>query len=456
MKKYELLPTEENILDTLYQDTINRNKDIVYFYNVLQAQESASTIALDGRWGSGKTFFVKQIQMVINALNPSNNMEQEKKMKTIAKLPFPQKEDGENENFSIAVYYDAWENDNETDPVVSILYEIAKQMSIEFSLSNKNVFKIAGAVIEAISGHNINGIVDALSSEEPLAKFKAQKDIQDNIKKFFCELLNERGNRLIIIIDELDRCKPSFAVQLLEQIKHYLCDDRITYVFSVNLDQLQHTVKHYYGNDFDSCRYLDRFFDLRIALPPANMDKFYEQIGLDFSDWMDTVIKQIIRMFNFELREISRFYLQVKTAIYKPLSERKRDDFIFSDGKGKRLILIYIVPLMIGLKIADISRYNDFVNGKDGKTLKSLFSLLDEENRVLSCLLNKDESFGNEEGKTLVTPEEIVDKLYDAIFVNQYSGRKYNTVMGEYEFSASSKNFALSVSNMMSNYADLT
>lgn len=55
-----MLPTEENLIETMYKDTINRNKDIVYFYNILQAQESASTIAIDGRWGSGKTFlFVK-------------------------------------------------------------------------------------------------------------------------------------------------------------------------------------------------------------------------------------------------------------------------------------------------------------------------------------------------------------------------------------------------------------
>lgn len=51
MKKYEMLPTEENLIETMYKDTINRNKDIVYFYNILQAQESASTIAIDGRWG---------------------------------------------------------------------------------------------------------------------------------------------------------------------------------------------------------------------------------------------------------------------------------------------------------------------------------------------------------------------------------------------------------------------
>ena len=88
MKNYELLPTEENLIKCLYDDTINRNKDIVYFYSILQAQEGASTIAIDGRWGSGKTFFVRQTQMVINALNPSSDMDEEKRAKIISNLHF--------------------------------------------------------------------------------------------------------------------------------------------------------------------------------------------------------------------------------------------------------------------------------------------------------------------------------------------------------------------------------
>ena len=203
MKKYEMLPTEENLIETLYKDTIDRNKDIVYFYNILQAQESASTIAIDGRWGSGKTFFVRQTKMVINALNPSCDMDEEKKTKATIRLPFP-KNDEEKENYSIAVYYDAWENDNDTEPVLSLIYEITKQLSVDFSLSDKSIVKTAGAIIEAISGHNVNGIKDALTSEDPFTKFKEQKDVEQKIKDFFTSLLAERGNRLVIFIDELD------------------------------------------------------------------------------------------------------------------------------------------------------------------------------------------------------------------------------------------------------------
>ena len=454
MKKYEMLPTEENIIETLYNDPINRNKDIVYFYNILQAQESASAIAIDGRWGSGKTFFVRQTKMVINALNPSSTIDEETKAKATVRLPFS-KNDEENENYSIAVYYDAWENDNDTEPVLSLIYEITKQLSVDFSLSDISVVKTAGAIIEAISGHNINGIKDALTSEDPFKKFKEEKDVEQKIKDFFANILVERGNRLIIFIDELDRCKPTFAVHLLEQIKHYIFDDRITFVFSINLEQLQHTIKQYYGADFDSCRYLDRFFDLRISMPPANMEKFYSEIGLKSIYYVDIVTKRIINMYNFELREITRFYSQIKAAVYEPTHDSEKYDFMFPDGKGRQIILIYIVPLLIGLKIADISKYDQFINGHNSEPLKELLDF-DNDNRLLENMLNRDESFTKEEGKTLITTDEMIDKFYNAIFVDQYDGRKYNTTLGQYEFTKESKGFAISASSMLSRFAELS
>lgn len=160
-------------------------------------------------------------------------------------------------------------------------------------------------------------------------------------------------------------------------------------------------------------------------------------------------------MFNFELREITRFYLQVKAAVYEPTHNSSKYDFSFSDGKGRHIILVYIVPLLIGLKIADISKYDDFINGRDIEPLIKLFDM-DEENRLLENMLNHDESFEKAEGKKLVTQEEIIKRFYDAIFVNQYNGSECSTILGQYEFSKESKPFALSASSMMSNFAELS
>ena len=52
MNSFELIPTEENLIHTLDKDLLKRNKDLVRFYDLILAQEGASSIAIDGRWGS--------------------------------------------------------------------------------------------------------------------------------------------------------------------------------------------------------------------------------------------------------------------------------------------------------------------------------------------------------------------------------------------------------------------
>lgn len=455
MNSFELIPTEENLIHTLNKDLLKRNKDLVRFYDLLLAQEGTSSIAIDGRWGSGKTFFVKQSMLLINAKNPMSDMDDEKKASIVYAIPFPEKSEDVPENYNVAVYYDAWENDNDTDPVLSLVYEIIKQLGINYDFDdNGNIFKLAGYVLEAFTGRNINSIIENLKSENPLTNIREEKDLHEDIKNFFTELLVERGNRLVIFIDELDRCKPSYAVHLLERIKHYLCDERITFVFSVNLGELQHTIKHYYGNTFDACRYLDRFFDMRLSLPPADKTAFYREMGLDSGYILEKVSRKVIDTYNMELREATRFYRQVKTAAYEPTHDSRKWDFGFSDGKGKKLLLMYITPILVGLKIVDISLYNDFVNGKNSKPLMDIYKESDLEDWLCSGLLNRDEAFEEIEGKTLVTVEQKLQSLYEAIFVTEYTNGVYHTMIGDYEFDSNSKHFVRSIESMLSVYAD--
>ena len=148
MKKYEMLPTEENLIHTLDKDLLKRNKDLVRFYDLILVQEGASSIAIDGRWGSGKTFFVKQSMLLINAKNPMSDMDDEKKASIVYALPFPKKAEDMPENYDVAVYYDAWENDNDTDPIVSLVYEIAKQLGMTYTFDpDTDFFKLGGAVL---------------------------------------------------------------------------------------------------------------------------------------------------------------------------------------------------------------------------------------------------------------------------------------------------------------------
>ena len=450
MKSFELLPTEENLIKTMEMNLLKRNRDLIQFYNLLLLQEGPCAIALDGRWGSGKTFFVKQTMLLINAMNPMSDMDEEKKNRIIATLPVIKQDEEMPKGYDVAVYYDAWENDNDMDPILSLVYEIVKQLGIEYEFEdNSNVFKLAGAVLEAITGKNVNGIIDNLKGENPLEKIKEERNIHENIKGFFTELLIERGNRLVIFIDELDRCKPAYAIQLLERIKHYLCDDRITFVFSVNLSELQHTIKHFYGNTFDGCRYLDRFFDMRLSLPPADKNAFYREMGLESNYGLERVSRRVIDTYNMELREAGRFYKQVKIAAYEPTHGSVKWDFSFLDGEA-----MFIVPILIGLKMVDISLYDAFVTGKNSKPLMDVYLNSQLETWVVSKLLNRDESLEKEEGKRLITVEQKLNDLYEAIFVTEYANRANGVIMGKCEFDESSRLFVKMIESQLSPYAD--
>lgn len=456
MKNFEIIPTEENLIQALKENILRRNTDLAYFYKLLSSLDTSCTIAIDGRWGSGKTFFVKQSHLLINALNQANEMEDEKRNNITQAIPLQNKND-DIDHCQISVYYDAWENDNDTDPIMSIIYEIAKQLGLNYSFdSDCEIFKMAGSIMEAFTGRNVNAIIDKLKGDNPLSSIKKQKDIQEQIRQFLTKLLEERGNRLVIFIDELDRCKPNYAVQLLERIKHYLCDERISFVLSVNLEQLQHTIKHHYGISFDACRYLDRFFDIRIAIPPADKNMFFEKLGLNSDSIIEMVCKKVIEIYHFELREITRYYCQVKAAIHDPIHDGNdnRWDFSFFDGKAKRLILAYFVPVLIGLKIANLSLYDEFVSGRNPAPLIDIYGSSEIGEWFTNGLLNEGESYTKTTNTNLVTREEKLTELYEAIFVYEYTRNDYQKTLGNHIFNADSKIFARRAESMLSDFSN--
>lgn len=69
MKSYELKPTRENLMETFLMDILGRNKDIFGFADILNSLDDSCSVAIDGSWGSGKTFFVNQVKMFLDANN---------------------------------------------------------------------------------------------------------------------------------------------------------------------------------------------------------------------------------------------------------------------------------------------------------------------------------------------------------------------------------------------------
>lgn len=454
MRSLEVKPTEANLIGAINEDLIKRNEDLVRFYRILCAQENSCSIAIDGKWGSGKTFFVKQEQLLVNAMNPRSEINDETKDSIIKKLGL-EAEFNDPEHNAVAVYYDAWEHDNDSDPISSIVYDIINQLNMKYDLSeNTGLVDLAFSVIDAFSGRSISDVKNKFKSNNLIALLKNEREVEDKFKEFFTDVLKERGNRLVVFIDELDRCKPSYAVQLLERIKHYMEDDRITYVFSVNKEQLQHTIKHYYGNDFDASRYLERFFDLPIELPPADYTALFSRIGLDGNYRVDIVCRRVINFFNFQLREMYRYYETVRAAIYAPTHDGVEYDFSFYDGKVRRVLLTYVVPVVIGLRIADIDEYQRFIRGEAPEVLINIFDNTESGFGLIEELRGRSALSLEEDDTDSVTDAELLREMYNAIYVEPYEGGTFSKDVGQCIFNAGSKDFVNKVASMLSQYAD--
>jgi hypothetical protein len=459
MKSYELQPTHENIVATFTEDLIDRNKDLFRFIDLLDSIDDSCSVALDGKWGSGKTFFVKQLKMILEVHNPffkDYASEDHARIKSCTeghKLCYGEA----NLQPQVAVYYDAWANDNDVDPILSIIYEIIQSVNSDFDFKKgKSCLKIAGAIAEFFIGRNASSLIELAEVEDPFAKLKEQKDIHILINEFLESLLAEQGNRLVIFIDELDRCKPSYAVQILERIKHYFLNDLVTFVFSINLSELQHTIKRYYGNDFDACRYLDRFFDLRVSLPPANLTRYYQKIGLNNGSYVyEAVCREVIKANHFELREIAKYYRLAKAAAYKPTHDN-RYHFGFSDGKALQFCLLCVVPIMIGTKISNTKRYNAFVQGKDSSPLIEVMGSGELGLGMCSSLLNQKETY-NEPKQPDEVKVKLVDKLnavYNALFIHDYSNGTYEKNVGEMSFTRETYDSLMRTTSLLSNFSD--
>ena len=242
MKSLDLTPTNENVYNSLINDSIGRGEFVRQFVKMLNAIEDNCTIALEGNWGSGKTFFVKQVKMVLNAHNPNyqpvNGFLTEERRKAIKeKYSEFNAEDGSTElKPQLCVYYDAWQNDNDEDPILSLVYSIVKETGPDFSFSKKSTLNICSELINLVCDKDISKLINVLKGENALDLIRKTKDEADKVSEFLQSLLPEVGERLIVFVDELDRCKPSYAVKLLEKIKHYFLDEEITFVFSVNIN----------------------------------------------------------------------------------------------------------------------------------------------------------------------------------------------------------------------------
>ena len=276
-----------------------------------------------------------------------------------------------------------------------------------------------------------------------MEEIKKRKEADQVLNHLFDTLLKKQSEdtRIVFFIDELDRCCPNFAVRLLERIKHYFLHEKVIFVVSVNMSELQHTIKRHYGNDFNADKYLRRFFDFTIPLPPVNMKKYYETINFDDNKAKYEIAKLVMEKYSFSLREITRYLQYLKVAV----PER-----YITYGYPKYSFYVEILtPFLIGLKVHDSDKYNDFISGRDMSCFVDIM-LAGRPDSFCVMLINPGkETFKNKDvdQKTLISLEERLKPMYECLFSHNDSA-KVVRIPGDTIY-ANDKNYILEIMSLM-------
>ena len=236
---------------------------------VTKSPDKNLVLALDDRWGNGKTSFVKMMESEI-ILNHGEELD--------------------------VIYFDAFENDYQTDPFISLsskIYELlenekgttkklseklltaGKKLGVSF-LTNGTKFAISTMTAGLVNGGVLDkagdSITESLSSpleeyiEEKIKSSKAeQKNIED-FKGVLKEIHTVSNKKVLFIIDELDRARPDYSLDLLEKIKHLFSVEGFVFLLVVNREQFEKSIECRYGS-IDSRLYLNKFIHYWFTLP---------------------------------------------------------------------------------------------------------------------------------------------------------------------------------------------
>ena len=238
--------------------------------NLVATQEPPLSISLHGQWGTGKTFLLRRWQKTL-----------------------------ELDSYQ-AIYFNAWEDDFCDDPLLAMIGHLAEHFEDnKFKQLARRVAEIALplikenllGVLKATTGVTIELDQQRQGSKSPLDAYLEQRATKDQLKSQLAQLsgevAGETGHPLVFIVDELDRCRPTFAIELLERVKHIFDVPHIVFVFGLNRDELTKSLSSVYG-DINTDVYLRRFFDFEFNIREADsqgfalhlMDKF--QLGQVF------------------------------------------------------------------------------------------------------------------------------------------------------------------------------
>jgi len=276
---------------------------IIQIDNLLN--EHSVVISLNAKFGMGKSYF---LEMFDNYLMQDNDTE--------------------------TIIINSWKNDFCNDPLIAICCELIlyferqnNDESLPIRTQLKEVISTFGDLINQFTKSKVG--IDFKETIERnknqfygnliFDKFKQKKDLFEKLYKSIAEYTAEK--QLIILIDELDRTRPDYAVNFLETLKHFFDVKGLTFILAVNKEQLKHSVECIYGKiDFDE--YYRKFAHIDVALPYSEegINKYIIKIVDDFFNKIEVdgkkigIGKSLLLSDGFTNKYIKEFFIKLKLS----------------------------------------------------------------------------------------------------------------------------------------------
>lgn len=297
-----------------HEDYFGRNNFAAELIKHIKFVPTPFTLGLDAPWGCGKSFFINHV-LLPKAKNES--------------LP--------------VIIYDAFEHEKDDDVFVSMVTNILEQAtslcstdqlatrSIIAKIANttgrlvKTCVKIgANAATKIIIKESLDGLAEKFSTKPEVAQ-TVGSEIDKAIEKFILDRVENsdsykkikllfqtqlaelasslsENSRLVIIIDELDRCSPRRALEVLETLHHLMNCEGVVFLVSYYKEQLKHMVVHTYGKGINASLYLKKFINYDLEFPetdPSIRRHALKKLASDrFSGYAEKINLEDVFLFN--------------------------------------------------------------------------------------------------------------------------------------------------------------
>lgn len=273
---YRIDDLEVSAEDPFRHDALDRRPLVEFLSSLIKRLNGPFVMALDSPWGTGKTTLVRMLMA-----------------------------DLQGKGFQ-CTYFNAWKVDYVTDPLVALVSSIdridlgTEEAGSNFKSHLKTVKKVTTLVAKRglmaatkaltlgaldikeeyeaaaaeLASDTVGNIVDAFNQESELLE-KFREELEAAVAQL--PAAGKEPN-LVFFIDELDRCRPTFAIELLERIKHLFDIPNIVFVLSIDKQQLEASTAAVYGSAINAPEYLRRFIDLEYGIPAAQSKRYTETL----------------------------------------------------------------------------------------------------------------------------------------------------------------------------------